>query len=72
MFNKLECSHKMNTEQIEQLLNSLQDRICSMIEHPEQITLENVQSLKLPKINVNNDIINRLKEYSDGRINDQI
>jgi len=69
VFNKLECSQKMNDELLEQI-NELQNRICSMIEHPEQITLKNVQSLKLPKINVSKDIINRLREYSNGKIKD--
>lgn len=61
----------MNIEQIEQIMNILQGKINSMIEHPEQITLENVQSLKLPQININNDLINRLQDYSDRRINDK-
>lgn len=60
----------MNIEQIEQAINELQSRICSMIEHPEQITLKNVQSLKLPEVKVNNDLTSRLKEYSDEKIND--
>ena len=62
---------KMNIEQIEQLLSEIQNKICSMIEHPEQITLENVQQLKLPLVNVNKDLTGRLIEYSNRKINDQ-
>jgi len=61
----------MNIEQIEQMLNELYSKTCSMIEHPEQITLENVQQLKLPQVRVNEDLISRLSEYSDRRINDK-
>lgn len=61
----------MNIEQIEQLINELQNKICSMIEHPEQITVENVQQLKLPQVRVNGDLTSRLIEYSDRRINDK-
>lgn len=71
MFNKQRRSLQMNIEQIEQLLSGLQSKICSMIEHPEQVTLENVQQLKLPSINVNKDLTSRLVEYSDRKINDK-
>lgn len=71
MSNEQKRSLKMNIKQIEQLMNKLQVKICSMIEHPEQVTIENVQQLKLPKVKVNEDLINRLVEYSDRRINDK-
>lgn len=71
MFNKQRCSREVNTEKIEQQINELLIKICSMIEHPEQITAENVQQLKLPQVKMNKDLISRLKEYSDRRINDK-
>jgi hypothetical protein len=61
----------MNIEQFEQMINELQNKICSMIEHPEQITLKNVQSLKLPEVKVNKDLTSRLAEYANRKINDK-
>jgi hypothetical protein len=71
MFKNKGCSQKMNIEQLEHNLSIIQKQICSMIEHPEQVTIENVQQLKLPLVEVNSDLINRLTEYSDKRINDK-
>jgi hypothetical protein len=65
MFNKQKRSTKMNIEQLKHNLNTIQKQICSMIEHPEQITIKNVQQLKLP-IEINNDdLINKLTKYSN-------
>ena len=70
MLNKQERSTKMNIEQLEHDLNIIQEQICSMIEHPEQVTIKNVQQLKLPQVEINDDLINKLTEYSNGKIND--
>lgn len=71
MFNKQKCSQKMNIEQLEHDLNIIQEQICSMIEHPEQITIKDAQQLKLPLVEVNDDLIDKLIEYSDKKINDK-
>lgn len=60
----------MNIEQLEYNLSIIQEQICSMIEHPEQVTIKNVQQIKLPLVEINDNLINKLTKYSNKRIND--
>jgi hypothetical protein len=49
-------------------LNILSEQVEHLLEHPEQITLENVQSLELPQVQVNDDLISKLNKYAEERL----
>jgi hypothetical protein len=52
-------------------LNILSEQVEHLLEHPEQITLENVQSLELPQVQVNDDLISKLNKYTEKRLKDE-
>lgn len=52
-------------------LTVLRKKIESMLENVDSITLNDVKSLHLPIAVPNQNLIGRLTEYSDKRINDK-
>lgn len=52
-------------------INALSSQIEHLLNNPEQITLESVQKMNLPPVQVNRDLVSKLTEYSNKRIGDK-